>query len=201
MMPVCLELIVDQRKIPDIFVECANSTMPIDIKLVRYNPVNARTGLLGGSMGGGMGGMDMGGSSMGSPSGLPGGGMGGSSMSRPGGGAGGSGRGGSMSGPGGMGSDGGMGAAAEQLSGFEVGGKIGVYGSDAVMIQVVGVIYLYNEPDPSLYEEPEEDTDTGTQESSINGDVNPDDSNQSGGVDTTSSLTPVVPPNNTAVNE
>ena len=162
MMPVCLELIVDQRKIPDILVECANSTMPIDIKLVRYNPANARTGLIASSMGGG--GMDgMGGSE--SSGGMPGGGTGGGV---PRGGAGG------RSGAGGMGSDGGMGAAAERLSEFEVGGKIGVYGSDAVMIQIVGVIYLYNEPDPSLYEEPEDDTDTASLENDIDGGVNPD---------------------------
>ena len=130
MMPVCLELIVDQRKIPDILVECANSTMPIDIKLVRYNPAYARTGLLGRSMGAGMDGMgDMGGSMAGGPGGAMGGSRG--------------------AGAGGMGADA-MGQAADALSSFEVGGKIGVYGSDAVMIQIVGVIYIYNEPDPTL---------------------------------------------------
>jgi len=184
MMPVCLELIVDQRKVPDILVECANSTMPIDIKLVRYNPANAQTGLIGSSAGGGMGGMgEMGGA------GVPGGaGMGGA-MPRGGGGAGGMGGGrGGLSGPGGMGSDGGMGAAADQLSGFDVGGKFGVYGSDAVMIQIVGVIYLYNEPDPSLYEEPEANTDTDSLDSGMDGGVNPDVSPSS---------TPVVSPDDT----
>jgi len=198
MMPVCLELIVDQRKIPDIFVECANSTMPIDIKLVRYNPANARTGLITSSMGGGMGGMDGGMSGgmsggMGGPSGMSGGGMGGGGSTSRGTG---SGRGGAMSGaggtggPGGMGSDGGMGAAAEQLSGFEVGGKFGTYGSDAVMIQVVGVIYLYNEPDPSLYEEPEEEIDAASLENSMDGGINTD----------STSLTPVVSPDDSTSN-
>ena len=119
MMPVCLELIVDQRKIPDILVECANSTMPIDIKLVRYNPANAKTGLVKSAMGGGMGGMSGGGTGdmgMSSPGGSMGGGaMGGGPMS-----------GGAAGSRGAMGADGGMGAAADALSGFEVGGKFGV---------------------------------------------------------------------------
>lgn len=129
MMPVCLELIVDQRRIPEILIECANSTMPIDVKLVRYAPAKAKTGVLGGGMSGGMDGM-LGGVSDGS-AGMPGRGAG------------------MMSGGGGLdGSSGAMGAASEALSGFEVGGKIGVYGSEAVMIQVIGIIYIYNEPSP-----------------------------------------------------
>jgi hypothetical protein len=153
MMPVCLELIVDQRKIPDILVECANSTMPIDIKLVRYNPANARTGLISSPMGGA--GMDSMMSDMG------GGGMSGS-MS------------GGAGGPlGGRGATAGMEAAADQLSGFEVGGKIGVYGSDAVMIQIVGIIYIYNEPDPKRFA-----TGAGAQESGIEGGVIPEEPSQ-----------------------
>ena len=162
MMPVCLELIVDQRKLPEILVECANSTMPIDIKLVRYNPANARTGLLGSSMGGmgGMGGMD---SMMGGSGGMMGPGSGASSP----GGRTGSAAGGGLGGSGGMGSGSDpFGAAADALSGFEVGGKIGVYGSDAVMIQIVGVISIYNEPDPKLLA-----TGASAQESGLEGGV------------------------------
>ena len=127
MMPVCLELIVDQRKIPEILIELANSTMPIDVKLVRYSPAKAKTGVLGGGMTGMMSG-ETGGSSagMGSPMG---GGMGGGMDS-------------SMSGA--------VGEATEALSSFEIGGKVGIYGSDAVMIQIVGIIYIYNEPQPEL---------------------------------------------------
>ena len=175
MMPVCLELIVDQRRIPEILVECANSTMPIDIKLVRYNPANAVTGLLGGSAGG-MGGM---GSMMGGSGGMTGGpGPSGGMMSGSSGGmgagmGGSSGRSGTMAGggPGGMGS-----AATDALSGFEVGGKIGVYGSDAVMVQIVGVIYIYNEPDPKLLA-----AGTSAQESGLESGVDQDVLDQLGG--------------------
>ena len=126
MMPVCLELIVDQRKIPEILIELANSTMPIDVKLVRYSPAKAKTGVLGSGMTVSGMGSEMSGSSD----------MGGSSPMS-----------GSSAG-GGMG--GAMGEASEALSGFEIGGKVGVYGSDAVMIQIVGIIYIYNEPKPDL---------------------------------------------------
>jgi len=188
MMPVCLELIVDQRKIPDILVECANSTMPIDIKLVRYNPANARTGLIAGSRGGSGGeGGAMGDMGIGGMPGASGGAM-------PGG------AGGGLGGRSGMGANAGMEAAAEQLSGFEVGGKFGAYGSDAVMIQIVGIIYIYNEPSEELLA-----TGASAQESGIDGGVNPEDSNQNDGViDSASSLTPdvsVVPDDVTTVNE
>jgi len=127
-MPVCLDLIVDQRKISDILVECANSPMPIDVKLVRYSPGMAQTGVLG--------------------AGLPSSGMGGDSMSGGGGMSSGSMGGGGMGG-GGMGGSGaqGMGADTSALNQFDIGGKIGPYGSDAVNIQIIGVIYVYNEPD------------------------------------------------------
>ena len=177
MMPVCLELIVDQRKIPDILVECANSTMPIDIKLVRYNPDNARIGLIGRSAGGlgGEGGM------MGD---LGGGGMGPGAGTMPGGGAG-----GAMGGRSGLGgANAGMEAAANQLSGFEVGGKFGAYGSDAVMIQIVGIIYLYNEPDPKLLA-----TGADAQESGIEGGVLPEEDSSSQSDSATESASPLTP--------
>ncbi|MDR0392471.1 MAG: hypothetical protein LBH59_11225 [Planctomycetaceae bacterium] len=37
-MPICLRLIVDRQRIPDILVHCANSPMPIDVLSVRINP-------------------------------------------------------------------------------------------------------------------------------------------------------------------
>jgi hypothetical protein len=190
MMPVCLELIVDQRKLPDILVECANSTMPIDIKLVRYNPAYAKTGILGGSMGGGMGGMM--GSGMGGMSGSSGmGGGGGGSMS---------GGGSSMPGGGPSGGMGGttgsnaLGAATDALSGFEVGGKIGVYGSDAVMVQIVGVIYIYNEPDTEQLA-----TGASAQESGLESGVSQEVLEQIGGamtenVETDTTEFPLAPP-------
>ena len=180
MMPVCLELIVDQRKIPDILVECANSTMPIDIKLVRYNPANAQTGLVQSSVA--VAGMDgtTGDSSMSGSS---------SSMS------GGAGR-GAAAGRGQAGTDGGMSAAADALSGFEVGGKMGAYGSDAVMIQIIGIIYIYNEPSPDLLA-----TGAVAQASGIEGGVVVDDLDQSTAVDDDTSTMPFVPTTEDIVDE
>ncbi len=37
-MPICLRLIVDQRRIPEILVNCANCAMPIEVLWVRFNP-------------------------------------------------------------------------------------------------------------------------------------------------------------------
>lgn len=42
-MPVVLRLVVDQRRIPDILVNCANSPMPIDVRHVRICPENSKT--------------------------------------------------------------------------------------------------------------------------------------------------------------
>jgi hypothetical protein len=41
MMPVRMCLVIDQRKIPNLLVECANSTMPVEVKLLRINPGGA----------------------------------------------------------------------------------------------------------------------------------------------------------------
>jgi hypothetical protein len=35
MMPVCISLVIDQRKLPKFLVECANSNMPIEVRRVR----------------------------------------------------------------------------------------------------------------------------------------------------------------------
>lgn len=37
-MPICLRLIVDRQRIPDILVNCANCAMPIDVLSIRINP-------------------------------------------------------------------------------------------------------------------------------------------------------------------
>lgn len=67
-MPVCLRLVVDQTKIPDILVECANCPMPMDVLYVRFNPgagksfnLSAHYTALGSGAGGGGGGDMMGG--------------------------------------------------------------------------------------------------------------------------------------------
>ncbi|MDR1383477.1 MAG: hypothetical protein LBJ67_06485 [Planctomycetaceae bacterium] len=162
-MPVCLDLIVDQRRVSDILVECANSPMPIDVKLVRYSPGMAQTGVLG------MGmtlseGMD--------------GGMSGSTSTGSG-----------MSGSGsGMGGAQGVGDISA-LDKFEVGGKIGPYGADAVNIQIIGVIYVYNEPDKEKLA-----TGASAQSSGIEGGVGDDTSPAEGTTPTTTPAEETTPP-------
>ena len=41
MMPIRMRLLIDQRKIPELLVLCANSKMPIEIRQVRLNPGRA----------------------------------------------------------------------------------------------------------------------------------------------------------------
>jgi hypothetical protein len=43
-MPIIMKLIVDQRRIPEILVNCANGSMPIDVRHVRIAPDNASSG-------------------------------------------------------------------------------------------------------------------------------------------------------------
>ena len=43
-MPVIMKLIVDQRRIPEILVNCANCSMPIDVRHVRIAPDNLQSG-------------------------------------------------------------------------------------------------------------------------------------------------------------
>ncbi len=38
MMPICMRLVADQRKIPKLLAECANRAMPIEVKRVRLSP-------------------------------------------------------------------------------------------------------------------------------------------------------------------
>jgi hypothetical protein len=37
-MPVFMELIVDEREIPKLLVECANSPLPVEVNQLRVNP-------------------------------------------------------------------------------------------------------------------------------------------------------------------
>ncbi len=41
MMPILLRLKIDQRKIPDLLVECANSAMPVEVRHLRISPEKA----------------------------------------------------------------------------------------------------------------------------------------------------------------
>lgn len=171
-MPVCLKLAVDQRRIPEILVSCANSSMPIDVKHVRVCPDNNipftmpvdTTGSDSSGMGG-MGGMGMmsGGMGMMSGSGSGSGGVGGAGAS--------AGRNGGRGSAGNRGSAGGMGAggaggmsggrgAAGGMSGSgsgtgDMGGGVEIgrselsqseYGPDTIRVEIYGVINIYNEP-------------------------------------------------------
>ncbi len=144
MMPVCLKVVIDQRRVPELLVSCANSAMPIDVKHIRVCPDNnvpftmpVETTASADMMG--MGGSMMGGSSMmGSSS------MGGSSAGGASGGAGGA-R-GSMDGAGGPG--------GSETGGVEIGrSELGLseYGADAIRVEIFGVINIYNEPNKDAF--------------------------------------------------
>ena len=141
-MPVCLKLAMDQRRIPDLLVSCANSAMPIDVKHVRVCPDNnvpftmpiplenqSSEGSSSGMMGmvGGLGGVMPGGAG-----GIEGGGSG-------------SGR-GAMDGTGmGAGMDvGGVDVGRSDLSQSE-------YGVDTIRVEIFGVINIYNEPNQANF--------------------------------------------------
>lgn len=120
-MPVCMKLVVDQRRIPELLVNCANCSMPIDIKHIRICPENVVrvSGPAGNAEGmEGMGGGGPGGS----------GDMGGGAR-------------GSMD-------SGGM--ESSPTGGIEVGrsaiSQVAGYGVDAIHIEVYGIINIFNEP-------------------------------------------------------
>lgn len=123
-MPVVLRMIVDQRKIPEFLVNCANSDMPIDVLRVCINPGSSKPFELssydpsaGLAEGGGSGG----------GSGMPSGGDYGSGV----------GYGGAPSGSGrtsGSGDD----------SQIQIDGIGGIYGSNAVPIEIYGCINIFN---------------------------------------------------------
>lgn len=71
MMPISMKLVIDQRRIPRLLVECANSNMPIEVRRIRMLKTQGPAGstTTGGGGFGGMGGGGMEG-------GMPGGGMG-----------------------------------------------------------------------------------------------------------------------------
>ena len=153
-MPICLKLIVDQRQIPELLVNCANSSMPIDIKHVRISPDNnipftmpnpnaTNASDMMGMMGMGMM------SGMGAGGDAAGGGKGGGKS--------GSGARGSMSGSDsagmGMGMDGGVDVGRSEISQSE-------YGADAIRVEIYGIINIFNEPNLSEFGTGEETKDT-----------------------------------------
>ncbi len=79
-LPVRLRLLMDQREIDKLLVECGNADLMIEVRQVRVNPQTSGVGGgMDGGMGGGMGGFEMGGGGLGGM-----GGMGGMEMGGPG---------------------------------------------------------------------------------------------------------------------
>lgn len=127
MMPIQMELVVDQRKISRLLIECANSSMPIQILSVRTRPGEgkplnlAAAGEAPGASGGASGGEG--------PVAMPGHGAG-------------------------LGGFGGFGSGLRH--GGEGGGSGGTTGDAAdptaywdIPIELKGIIYIYNPPDKS----------------------------------------------------
>jgi hypothetical protein len=149
MMPIRMVLVIDQRKIPELLGECANSSMPVEVRRVLLNP-GGGTGL--GQLGAGGQSRRPGGLGMEPGAMRPGGGMG------PGGGA----MPGAMISPGGMGRrPAGIGAGIPRLGGMDEMSRPGGFGrigggSTAaedesspfdVPVEIQGIIYIYNPPD------------------------------------------------------
>jgi hypothetical protein len=53
-LPIRMELVIDQRWIPRLLIECANSPLPIEVKQIRINPEKSLSGASNQGMGGGM---------------------------------------------------------------------------------------------------------------------------------------------------
>lgn len=56
-LPIRMDLIIDQRYIPRLLIECANSPLPIEVKQLRINPDKSMEGFGGQGGGGAYGGM------------------------------------------------------------------------------------------------------------------------------------------------
>ena len=139
MMPIRMSLLMDQRKIPKLLVECANSTMPVEVQRIRINP---KEGL--GRSAGGTGGM--GGPGMGMEGGMRGPGMGMGGGMAPGRSV--RGMGGGMPGggmPGGGMMEGGMGGGMRGMMGGS--NETEKTNLQEVPVEIVGIIYIYNPPD------------------------------------------------------
>lgn len=52
LMPIRMRLIMDQRRLPDLLVACANSRLPVDVQRVQYRPSESRSSGGGGRRGG-----------------------------------------------------------------------------------------------------------------------------------------------------
>ncbi len=144
MLPVRMVLLMQQRAIPTLLVECANATLPVEVRRVRVNAEKSGVGFsLGagdaaggyGGGGGGYGGMDGGGGGYGGGRGGYGGGERGMGSGRGGYGGGGGGYGGGGGGYGG----GGMAALPPGV----------LNASGIATVEIHGIVYIYNPPDPA----------------------------------------------------
>ena len=131
-MPVFMRLIVDQRRIPELLVNCANSEMPIEVLWIRINPEAMRpfdiTSYTSSNIAGG--GVKIESAAAGTP------------------------RSASSTGsavPGSTTPSTGMGGRSEEgsMSAFQQGGTISSYGTETVTIEIYGVITIFNSVDES----------------------------------------------------
>lgn len=122
MMPVRLKVLVAQGKVSDLLVNCANCTMPIDVRRIDMWSKDGRKSNYGG--GGGMGG-------------------GGDDDDGPGFGGRGMGRGGGRSGFGAAGGGGGFGGTASN----QRGGLLVLESQKNIPVEIEGLIYIFNKPD------------------------------------------------------
>lgn len=133
-MPVCLQLTVDQLRIPDILVNCANCAMPIDVLQVRINPSRGKQFNLSAFV------ASTSSSSSGSSSSDSGSyGGSGSYGSSPGGGSGSS-----------VGSSGGGNDAQRK---YAIGGSADEAGKDIFYVEIYGIINIFNESKHSILSE------------------------------------------------
>ena len=144
-MPVVMRMIVEQRRIPDVLANCANCDMPIDVLHMRINPGKGSPvyrPLIAGAVPGGPSSSDS--SSSSSSGGV---GLGDwTTSSGPGGMSGGS---GSSIGAGPTQSSGGAAGAESGASGFMVSGGVGDYTSEAILLEIYGIINIFNSPEYS----------------------------------------------------
>ncbi len=148
-MPFQMQLIMDQRKIPDFLANCANSPLPVEVRQVNITstetpPANVGAGGNAGGYGGGMpgggmmGGFSRGGYGGGEDGGMPGGGYGsgmGSGMSR------------------GMPPRARMGPGEGAGVPGDLGGAVEMRAVD-LHVEIRGVIYIFNQPDRSKVGKP-----------------------------------------------
>jgi hypothetical protein len=142
MMPIRMSLLMDQRKIPELMVKCANSNMPIEIRQLRLSPgQTAKVDYAGTTSNRNLGaGMNVGSPMMGEgPGGM------GPMMETPG------------ANPYGAGGQGGMGLEDMMAGVPGVGGRAGglvasegtYVGPYDMPVEILGIIYIYNPPDAS----------------------------------------------------